>query len=297
MERKRIYLLAGGLGAVSFVTYRTISEQMFNSIFSRKKRPEQTEQKYLDWIAASNVDKAAVSSLDGLLLDAYDIHNHDDNKYIILVHGIASSKSFSYERAYEFDKLGYNTLVIDQRAAGDSEGDHYTFGQKESLDILVWIDYLLKKDPAMKIILYGVSMGAATIMMATANDLPDNVCCIIEDCGYSDLKEVFAYRVAEDYKLKFPAPVVKMLENKMRSCFGITMRDISPKKCLESNEIPIMFIHGDQDEVVPFKMALALYNHNKGPKKYYPIKGAGHTKANTNPHYYENIDRFIRENL
>ena len=77
----------------------------------------------------------------------------------------------------------------------------------------------------------------------------------------------------------------------------MSFEDASAKKCLENNEVPILFVHGEKDDFVPFEMAKILYNHNKGIKKYYPVKDAGHCEANNDPDYYRNIDGFLRNYL
>ena len=168
---------------------------------------------------------------------------------------------------------------------------------KESLDLLIWIDYLVSTYSDVQICLYGLSMGAATVMMAAANQLPEAVKCIVEDCGYSSMKEELDHVLRKDYKLAYTGIVLKLIENRMQEEFGIRYEDVNIKKFLENNNIPILFIHGTADEFVPYDMAKMLYNHNKGSKKFYPVENAGHTEANTDPNYYRNVDGFIRAYL
>ena len=223
------------------------------------------------------------------------VENHETNNYVILVHGIWSSKLFNYPRAYEFDQRGYNTLIIDQRAAGESEGEYYTYGQKESLDLLIWINYLIIKNPDINITLYGISMGAATVMISTANNLPDNVRCIVEDCGYSSVEEEFIHVLHTSYRLKYTRTVMKLLERQMIQKLGMHFDDANPKKCLMNNEVPLLIIHGEADDFVPFEMAKRIYNNNKGIKKYYPVPGAAHTECINDPKYFDNIVNFIKQ--
>ncbi|MBQ3295745.1 MAG: alpha/beta hydrolase [Erysipelotrichaceae bacterium] len=295
MKHKKIAAAAGVTGGLSYLAYKKISSQLFKNAFMKHEKEEEVDQKYLDWLSSSNVMQVRITSFDGLKLNAYNVQNHGSNPYVILVHGIWSSKKFSYPRAYEFDRRGFNTLIIDQRASGDSEGEFYTYGQKESLDLILWINYLISKDPNVQIILYGVSMGASTVIMATANDLPANVKCIIEDCGFSSAAEQFDHVVRTDYKLRFTKPVLMMLERELKKNLGMTFDDMSPKKALDTNEIPILIIHGEEDKFVPFEMATKLYNHNKGYKKYYPVAGADHTASIIDEKYFDNIVSFIKQ--
>ena len=293
MGHKKTIALLGATTGLSYLAYRIIGDEMINRIFTRKEYLEETEEKYLDWISASNASQIKVKSCDGLKLNAYDVHNHDDDRYMIMVHGSSSNKSALYPRAYEFDKMGYNLLLIDQRAAGDSEGEYCTYGVKEAQDLQIWISYLTKKYPDVRICLYGLSLGAVTVMMSAAYELPENVRCIIEESGFSSLEEELAYVIKKDYKIYFTYPVLKMLEEKIGSRFGMRYSDASAKICLENNEVPILFIHGEKDEIVPFDMAKILYNHNKGIKKFYPIAEAGHCQADLDVNYYTNVDAFI----
>ncbi|MBQ9425399.1 MAG: alpha/beta hydrolase [Erysipelotrichaceae bacterium] len=295
MDYRKTATILTATAGVSYLTYRAICHDMLSKIFDRKDNDQFVEQKYLDWISASNAVQVKVNSFDGLKLNAFHIRNHDDERYMIMVHGIASSKSSLYSRAYEFDQMGYNLLLIDQRNAGESEGDHYTYGIKEAQDLQIWINYLVSKHPDCSICLYGISMGAATVMMSTAYELAENVKCIVEESGYASLEEEFAYLIRKDYKIRVTYPVVKLIDMKMNEKYGMKLSDVSPKTCLENNEIPILLIHSEADETVPFENAKILYNHNKGVKKYYPIKDTAHYRANEDPDYYRNIDGFIRD--
>ncbi len=284
-------------GASAFMTYQAIAMDIMSKLFKRKKRNEETDPECLDWLSSSNADSLSVRSFDGLELSGTDIHNHDDDRYLIMVHGLNTSKSGLYPRAREFDSLGYNILLIDQRGAGDSQGKYYTYGVKESQDLMIWIGKLIELHPDAKICLYGLSMGAATTMMSCAFQLPQNVRCIVEESGYSSLEEEFRYMIKKDYKFAFTYPVLKMIESVMSNKLNMNLSDVSPKKCLEENEIPILFVHGEKDDLVPIEAAKILYNHNKGVKKYYPVKEAGHCQCDKDADYYGNVDSFIREYL
>ncbi len=294
MNTKRAVLAGAGLTGASYLAYRSISEEMMKRIFSRVDYKEIIDAEYLDWLACSNAVKVTVHSFDGFSLSAYNILNHDDDRYIIMVHGKGSSKSRLYPQAMQFDALGYNILLVDQRCAGDSEGEFYTYGMKESQDLQIWISYLTSKYPNAKICLYGFSMGAATVMMASGYRLSDQVKCIVEESGFSSFKEQLDYVIKKEYNLKVTYPILRMLERQMKDRFGLNFEDISAKKCLEENEIPILFIHGEKDEIVPFDMAKKLYNHNKGEKKFYPISEAGHGDCSKDANFYRNVDTFIR---
>ena len=285
--------VAVGVGA-SYLSYKVISEKLFNNTFKSERVKSEVADEYKEWFSTSKVFKVSIKSFDGLKLCAYKFVNHEGKPFILMVHGISNNKEKMFKRAVEFDKLGYNLLIIDLRGHGESEGEFVTYGLKESLDILLWNRYLYIKHPESSVILYGVSLGAASVMMATNNHLDSNVKCVVEDCGYSSFYEELDHVLKRDYKLQATGMVLKIYNNMMKERFGFTFEDISPKMCLENNEIPILFVHGMEDDLVPFEMATILYNHNKGEKKYYPVPEAKHAKANDNKDYYTNIDSFIK---
>lgn len=293
MSFKKPAIIIGTTGAISYASYKTISNKLFNDSFKKRKKENVVDQEYIDWFSNSKVEEMTINSLDGLKLYGYDIHNNDSNKYIIAVHGIWSNSSYMYQYGKEFDKFGYNFLLVDQRAAGKSQGKYYTYGFKESFDLLQWIDTLIEKYPDVQICLFGVSMGAATVMMSLKNKLPNNVKCVVEDCGFSSVKEEFDHVLKNDYKISFTSIPLQLLEKSMNDTFGINFEDINVKKSLDNNEIPILFIHGKKDKLVPYEMSLRLYNHNKGEKKFYSVDEAGHTKARYEPNYFKNVHEFI----
>lgn len=295
MSFKKPAIIIGTTGAISYASYKAVSNKLFNDAFVRRKKENIVDQKFIEWFSTTVNEEVTVESFDGLKLYGYDIHNNDSNKYIIMLHGIGANSSYMYEYAKNFTEYSYNFLLIDQRAAGKSQGDYYTYGFKESFDLLIWINYLIKKYKDVKICLYGISMGAATVMMSLRNKLPDNVKCIVEDCGFSSAKEEFDHVLKTDYKISFTKIALQLLDIKMNEEFGFTFNDLNVKNCLDNNEVPILFIHGKKDELVPYEMSIRLYNHNKGIKKFYSIEDAAHTKARLDSDYYVNVNNFISE--
>ena len=107
--------------------------------------------------------------------------------------------------AYKYYTLGYHLLMPDLRGHGKSEGNYIGMGWHDRLDILKWIEFILKEDKEAEILLHGVSMGAATVMMVSGEDLPPNVKVIIEDCGYTSAKDQLSYKLKSMFKLpSFP---------------------------------------------------------------------------------------------
>ncbi len=284
-------------GVATYASYKILSESIFNYVFKKHEIQDDIDEKYYNWFDASKKSQINVKSYDGLMLNGFLIENHKTNNYVVLVHGIWSNKNFMLPYAYEIDRLGYNILLIDQRASGESEGEYYTYGLKESFDLVNWSNYLVQYNPKINICLFGVSMGAASCMMATQNSLPSNVKCVIEDCGYSSLEDELSSYLKNKYNVSNPGIVLKLFEVIMFEKFGFKFKDISAKRCLNTNVLPILFIHGKKDKLVPFEMVKELYNANVGDKKIFMVDEADHSQCFYDKEYFSVIKKFLKNYL
>jgi fermentation-respiration switch protein FrsA (DUF1100 family) len=177
---------------------------------------------------------------------------------------------------YRCFSLGRNALIVDHRASGTSDGHVITFGAKERYDCLTWVDFVLREiDPDAKMILTGISMGAATVMLASALDLPRNVVGVLADCGYTSAREII-YKVARDMHLP-PAFLYPFARLGARLLGGFDPDDASPVHAMADCHLPIIFFHGDSDGFVPCEMSRENYNACASKQKRLVItSGAGH---------------------
>ena len=175
--------------------------------------------------------------------------------------------------------LGRNALIIDHRASGRSEGSVITFGINEKRDCLSWIEYAISKFGSdVKLVITGISMGAATVMMAAGEKLPENVVCVLADCGYSSAREIIK-KVITDMKL--PANIIYPFVRLGARLYGrFALEETSPMEAVKKSSIPIIFIHGDTDDFVPHDMSIRLYEACASEhKKLVTVNGAGHGLA------------------
>jgi len=209
---------------------------------------------YVDEIEELPCKRVFIRSFDGLKLSARYYETSPDAPVEILMHGYRAAAAGDFAGIFQIlRKLGHNLLLVDQRACGRSEGLTVTFGIKERQDCLSWIRYIQRHNGEdTKIILYGVSMGAATVMMASELDLPDNVIGIIEDCGYSSPKDIIC-KVAQNMGL--PAKLLYPFARIAASVFGrFDLESASAEEALRHAKVPMLFIHGYQDGFVPYYM-------------------------------------------
>ncbi|MFV0560772.1 MAG: alpha/beta hydrolase [Enterococcus sp.] len=236
---------------------------------------------------------------DGLKLSAiYLPAEKTTNKTVIVAHGYMGDAETMSVYAKMYHDMGYNVLIPDARAQGESEGKYIGFGWPERKDYVKWIDKVIDTNGAdSEIVLYGISMGGATVMMTSGEELPSNVKAIVEDCGYTSVKDELSYQMSElfSYLPHFPLMQVTSLITRVRE--GFFFKDASAVNQLKKNKTPILFIHGDADTFVPYKMLNTLYTATDAPKEKYVVHGAEHAEAyNTDPDKYKaTVQSFLNE--
>ena len=217
-----------------------------------------------------------VQSRDGLTLSGRYYHVKDGAPIAIGFHGYRSSWLIDFCGGADIAfQMEHNVLLIDQRAHGKSQGRSITFGIKERYDLLCWTDYVLNRfGTDTKILLYGISMGAATVLMASGLDLPDNVKGIIADCPYSSpLDIILEVGKQTGYPPKLIRPFVIL---GARIFGGFDVKETSAEEAVRHSKVPILLIHGADDNFVPAKMSEAVAAANPEMVQRHTIPGADH---------------------
>ncbi|MBR3133137.1 MAG: alpha/beta hydrolase [Clostridia bacterium] len=271
----------------------------FKGINDSEEKTLQKEKNKV-WISEKSKNCYINSTENGeLKLHGYKIKNEKESKvWVIAIHGYMGEGLNMTPFAQKFYERGYNVLLPDLRGHGESEGDYIGMGWHDRLDIIDWIDYLIKEDPECEIILFGVSMGASTVMMTTGEDLPTNVVAAVSDCGYTSAWDEFKYKLKQLYHL--PAfPVLYAANRSCKANAGYSLKDASAVKQLKNSVTPTLFIHGDEDDFVPAEMLDKVYDAASCEKEKLVIEGAGHTESSTkNPElYWKTVDDFIAKYL
>ncbi len=263
-----------------FFAFRKNRESM---IEERSIPPGKTYEPYkekilrgIDVVLQHRHEDVYITSGDGLKLHAKYYHQADGAPLTIFMHGYRGGALRDGNGAFIMSwRRGYNVLMVDQRAHGLSEGKVMTFGIKERYDCLSWIQYANERfGKEIPIVLMGISMGASTVMMAAELDLPENVKCILADCGFSSPKEI-VQTVIQSMKLPV-AYVYPMVRLSGRMFGGIDIEEASCVNAVCNSKVPILFIHGDEDDFVPCHMSKECYEACGTKKKLLVVKGAGH---------------------
>lgn len=263
----------------------------------RDKRKQKEEDK--EWLEENAKEVYIQATKNNLRLHGYCIENQKQSskRWAILIHGYTADAVEMTYAARAFLTMGYHILMVDLRGHGKSEGKYIAMGWHDRLDIIDWINYLIKKDKEVQIVLYGVSMGAATVMMTIGEKLSKNVKLAIEDCGYTSIWEEFSWELKTLFHLP-PFPILYMADLVTRIRAGYSLKQGNCIKQLEKANIPVLFIHGDQDKFVPFYMQEKLVNTANKPREQLIIKGAAHAEcAKVNPElYWKTIEKFVIKN-
>ncbi len=199
-----------------------------------------------------------ITSDDGLKLHGRYYHVRDGAPLEILFHGYRSCAFRDCSGGHALSrKMGFNALVVDQRAHGASEGKTITFGIREHLDCLRWAEYADQRFGSdTPIILSGLSMGAATVLMAAGLELPKNVSCILADSPYSAPSAIIE-KVCED--LHYPVSLCRPFIHLGARIFGgFKLNGCTAKEAVSNTKIPILLIHGEDDRLVPYSMSIEI---------------------------------------
>jgi len=217
-----------------------------------------------------------VRSADGLKLSGEAvITDPSSHRWVIAVHGYRSSHGSMAALASYYGLRGYNALLPDLRGCGDSEGDYIGMGWLDRKDMLQWIDWIVARDQDAQIVLHGISMGGATVMMTAGEELPGQVKAVVEDCGYTSVWDIFADEMAYLYHLPaFPILNIASGISSRRAKYGFS--EASALDQIGKAQVPVLFIHGSEDQFVHTDMVYQLYDACPTEKRLLVVDGAGH---------------------
>ncbi|MBQ2880712.1 MAG: alpha/beta hydrolase [Clostridia bacterium] len=232
----------------------------------------------MQWFKDQKPERVWIKSHDGLKLAADYLPAKDPKGTIIVVHGYRSSNLNDFSCVFElYHSWNYNILAVHDRAHGDSEGKYIGFGILDRYDVRSWVNYAVENIGG-NIILDGMSMGAATVLMASGFDLPDNVKGIIADCGFTSPWEECKHVLKRDFKL--PAfPLLYVCSFAVKCIAGYSLSEYSTLEALKTNKIPVLFIHGSSDTFVPTYMGKQNYEACIAEKELVIVEGAEHAES------------------
>lgn len=245
---------------------------------------------HIDELEALDCEDISIKSYDGLTLYGRYYERPLEKVIELDFHGYRGHALRDYcGGAKMCSDSGRSAIIVEQRSHGRSEGKTITFGIRERKDVLCWIDYVIKRfGEDVKIILSGVSMGAATVLMASELDLPVNVVGIIADCPYTSPKEIIS-KVARDNHLnsRFIYPFIKL---SAKLFAGLDIEEASAIEAVKNTNIPILIIHGTDDRFVPYDMGKRIFEGCASEnRKFLSVDGAGHATS-----YFKDTELYVK---
>ncbi len=313
-----LYIALGALALLALLLWLT-AEYFFSFAIKRmasapndfadvlSSRLSGTDREYLlrdislgkRFLAEGAHEDVTVRSRDGLTLCGRLYLSPNADTTVIFVHGHKSAAEVDFPvHIRRYHSLGYNVLAIDHRASGKSEGKYYCFGALERYDVEDWCGFVRERlGDRQKLVLFGCSMGGATVLMSSELPLVQgSVSCIIADCPYSSPKDEFTYILKSRYHLPaFPVlPVAEML-TKHRA--GWSFDSCSAKKAVGRTSVPVLLIHGTADRYVPADFSLDIFESRRGICELLLVDSASHGySVYQDPiRYFAKADAFIRK--
>ncbi len=251
------------------------------------------------WCREQKMQDCYIRSLDGLLLHAFYLPAKNAERFVLLSHGYKGSGfgDFAYTARFLHENQ-CNLLFIDQRCCGASEGEYITFGAREQYDVKSWAYYIAKRNKnKLPIYLYGESMGATAVLMASGQKLPRQVRGMIADCGFRSMRGQFQDMAANWFHLKRIGLLLFRLDLFCRLFGRFRMKEADTAEALKKNKRPILFFHGSEDTYVDPKNSRYNYSLCRAPRELVIIPEARHLcSAYADPGLYrEKILGFFAE--
>ncbi|PID22340.1 alpha/beta hydrolase [Sporosarcina sp. P3] len=236
---------------------------------------------WIDWVEQQEFEEMHMPSRDGVDLTGYYLAaKQPTDKLVILTHGyLGHAKQMGLYGQYYHEELGYNIFMPNARGHGKSGGDYYGFGWPDRLDVMDWTKLLVgEMGTHTQVIYHGLSMGAATVLMASGENLPKQVKAIIADSPYQSVYQLFAYQL--DRMFHLPAfPLLDNMSLLTSARAGYSLKEADALSAVQRATVPILYIHGNADTFVPTEMTKELFEKTKSDAELFLVDDANHGEA------------------
>ena len=249
-----------------------------------------------EWLKEVTREKLNMEADDEKILVARKIVTDENSKrWVVLLHGFGGSMEDMYDVAMHYAKEGYNVLLPDLRANGESEGSMIGMGWLDRLDVINWIDVLLKDYPDAEIVIHGVDMGADTALMLAGEPVKSSIKAIVAEGAYDNAWNV----VKEEYKVRhedWPTfPILNMINPVLKVWGGYSLKEADAVKQVKQTDIPILYIQGDGDTYATADMTKALDQATASTHEVFTITNAihGNCRYADSDAYYNKTFEFV----
>ncbi len=264
-------------------------DDMDNTINESLKEYSDVIEKGMEFVRTAPHIWCYTEAFDGIKL-AGRYYDNNSSCTIFLFHGYRSRAAHDFSCAVEmYYKMGFNIFLADQRAHGRSEGKLITFGVKESRDVVTWVNYINREYAPKQVIISGISMGATTVLLSLYHKLPENVCGVIADCGFTSPADIIEKVGRDSYKVNAHF-FIPFLDAACRIFGKFSIRGISTVEAVKNTKLPILFIHGKKDNFVPCEMSERTFAACKQNCTIFLADEAGHGMS-----FLTDTDRVLKE--
>lgn len=292
--KKIIAIVIAVLVVAELVTVVVVSESFFDTEkFAQSEKADLvisqplSSQEHISWLEAKG---ESINIIDTELSAVKVKNNSTSHSFMLIFHPLTEAPQDMASYAHHFYELGFNVIIPDYIGEESTMG----FGEKDI--VRKWISYITEQDNKANIFVLGVGVGGTAALLSTEGDVAENVKGVISDSAYCDLSEVFSENIKSVYGVSpFPAVQLSSIYTQMRKGWSFSQIDI--KSVVKNSKVPILYIHGTEDSVVPVGQSNELYEVTRAEgTEHFTIHGAQHAQAlNTNSEkYWRQVDEFIR---
>ncbi len=310
---KKIIGAAAGIGAGALALGEVFYQSILNIDFKRKTidktglfvneeeerfyRENEIYQHGVKWFKEADIPDTVIRSRLGRNTHANIIYSDKiTDRWAVVIHGYTGDPLSMSHYAWKYHEMGYNVLMPHMLGHANDPSKYCTMGYYDRYMILDWIEYIIDLNPDAKILMHGVSMGSATTMLVTGEPLPDNVVAAVADCGYTSCWDEYEVQIGEMFKLP-TVPFLPLFNKISKLHKNFDFKECAPVKAVAKSKTPTLFIHGEDDEFVPYKMMEPLYNACTAEKEMLTVKGAVHANSVfvENELYWNTVTDFIEK--
>ena len=246
--------------------------------------------------------KITIAASDGIELVGHYYERKKNAPCIIFIHGLWSNCYTNGVPIYRItEENGWNLLLVSLRAHGESGGNVSTLGVLEKYDCRDWVNWVVSEyGEQMPIFLMGISMGGAVAVMSSDLELPESVCGIIDDAGFTSPLEMIKIGSKEKLRFELLTDLFARIVNAGTKIWGgFALKEANACVAVSKTSVPVLIIHGDKDKKAPVSMAYKIYNSCKSERELYIVSGAEHTGCyRTDPEKYKMIvSEFIEKHI
>jgi hypothetical protein len=219
----------------------------------------QEDEKVKEWLTQVTREKITLVADDKRILVARKVVvNEEGSQWAVILHGYNGSMADIYDIAMHYTEEGYNVLMPDLRASGESEGSFLGMGWLDRLDIINWVDVILEDNPSAAVVIHGVDMGADAALMLTGEPIKSSIKAVVADGAYTSAWDV----VKEEYEVKYEGkpvfPFLNMINPVMKVWAGYSLKEADAVKQVQNATVPILLIRGAGDTYVTEDMTNKL---------------------------------------